>query len=170
MAITKSGWYVNTLLAGLTAVAETGAGGMNVALATNKVSLVLNTASDASAPLLFGSTTQAWVNTFEATGTGWVTGGVALSTTNLGGSGVPQLTISAGTPWYLQYSWTAGLAVSGTTLTNVYGMIVYCAVLTAPIVAPNLLFITFGAAYNTVAGVFGVTPSGSGLSQITLTQ
>ncbi|SRR6266704_919795 len=166
---TKSGWYTNTVLAALLATAQTG-GALNFSLATWKVSLVLNTATDGASPIQFQTTTQAWVNTFEATGTGWATGGVALSTANLGGAGTPTCALFGSSPYGIQYSWSAGLSVAGTTLTNVYGMIIYADPLSAPIVKPMVLFITFGAAYSTVAGVFGVTPSGSGLSQLTLTQ
>jgi hypothetical protein len=35
---------------------------------------------------------------------------------------------------------------------------------------PCLLTIYVGTGYNTVNGTFGITPSGTGLSQLTLTQ
>lgn len=171
MAYTKSGWYTNTLLAQLTAVAETPAS-INWTLATYKISLlVYASVTDGSSPVQYQTVTQAWVNTFEGTGTGWATTGVLLSAAAAGSTSVvPTATLFGSSPYGIQYSWTNPLAVSGTTLTGVGGCIIYCDPLTAPIVKPMLLGLCFGAAYSTVAGVFGITPSGSGLSQITLTQ
>jgi hypothetical protein len=169
---TKSGWYTNTLLAALLATAQTGTGGLNYSLATWKVSLLTYaTSTDGASPIQFQTTTQAWVNTFEATGTGWATGGVVLNVAASGSTSVvPTVTLGGASPYYIQYSWTNPLSVAGTTLTGVGGMIIYADPLSAPIVKPMVLYINFGSAYSTVAGTFGVTPSGSGLSQITLTQ
>jgi hypothetical protein len=172
VAYTKSGWYTNTLGAALLATAQTGTGGLNFSLATWKVSLLLfASVTDGSSPVQFQTVTQAWVNTFEATGTGWSTGGVVLNVAAAGAtSTVPTVTLGGASPYYVQYTWTNPLAVSTTTLTGVGGMIIYADPLSAPIVKPMVLEIAFGASYSTVAGTFGVTPSGSGLSQITLTQ
>jgi hypothetical protein len=171
MAYTKSGWYTNTMLAALLATAQTG-GALTYSLATWKVSLLLfASVTDGSSPVQFQTTTQAWVNTFEATGTGWATGGLTLATAATGSSSVvPTVALGGASPYYIQYSWTNPLSVAGTTLTGVGGMIIYADPLSAPIVKPMVLEIAFGASYSTVAGTFGVTPSGSGLSQITLTQ
>jgi hypothetical protein len=172
MAYTKSGWYTNTMLAALLATTQTGTGGLNYSLATWKISLLTYTSvTDGSSPVQFQTTTQAWVNTFENTGTGWVTTGITLSTAAAGSTSVtPTVALGGSSPYYIQYSWTNPLSVAGTTLTGVGGMIIYADPLSSPIVKPMVLSICFGAAYNTVAGTFGVTPSGSGLSQITLTQ
>ena len=172
MAYTKSGWYTNSFLAALLATAQTGTGGLNYSLATWKVSLLtFASVTDGSSPVQFQTTTQAWVSTFENTGTGWVTGGLTLATAAAGSSSVvPTVTLGGASPYYVQYSWTNPLSVAGTTLTGVGGMIIYADPLSAPIVKPMILEIAFGASYSTVAGTFGVTPSGSGLSQITLTQ
>jgi hypothetical protein len=172
MAMTKSGWYTNTMLAALLATAQTGTGGLNYSLATWKVSLLTYASvTDGASPVQFQTVTQAWVNTFENTGTGWVTTGVLLSAAATGSTSVvPAVTLFGSSPYGIQYTWTNPLSVAGTTLTNAGGMIIYADPLSAPIVKPMVLAIAFGAAYSTVAGVFGVTPSGSGLSQITLTQ
>jgi hypothetical protein len=171
MAYTKSGWYTNSVLAMMLGTAQTG-GALQMTLATYKVSLlVYASVTDGSSPVQFQTTTQAWVNTFEATGTGWATGGVLLSAAATGSTSVvPTCALFGASPYGIQYSWTNPLSVAGTTLTGVGGMIIYAAPDTAPINAPMLVSICFGAAYSTVAGVFGVTPSGSGLSQLTLTQ
>jgi hypothetical protein len=169
---TKSGWYTNTVLAALLATAQTGTGGLNFSLSTWKISLLTYaTSSDGASPIQFQTTTQAWVNTFEATGTGWVTGGITLATAATGSTNVtPTVTLTGASPYSITYNWTNPLSVAGTTLTGVGGFIIYADPLSAPIVKPMVLYINFGAGYSTVAGVFGVTPSGSGLSALTLTQ
>lgn len=169
---TKSGWYTNTVLAALLATTQTGTGGLSFTLNTWKVSLLTYaTASDGASPIQFQTTSQAWVSTFEATGTGWVTTGYTLATSATGATDVvPTCALFGASPYGIQYSWTNPMSRAGTTLTGVGGMIIYADPLSAPIVKPMLLYINFGAAYSTVAGVFGVTPSGSGLSQLTLTQ
>jgi hypothetical protein len=172
MAYTKSGWYTNTILAMLEATAQTGTGGLNLTLDTWYVSLLTYASvTDGSSPVQFQTTTQAWVSTFENTGTGWVTGGVSLHTAAAaGGSVTPTVTLGGSSPYYVQYSWTNPLAVPSTTLTGAGGCIIYAYPLSAPISKPMVLSLAFGSAYSTVNGVFGITPSGSGLSQLTLTQ
>lgn len=168
---TKSGWYTSSVNAMFLGTAQTG-GQLNMNLATYKVSLLhYSTASDGASPIQFQTATQAWVNTFEAIGTGWVTTGVLLSAAAAAAASVvPAQTLFGASPYGIQYTWGSPMAVSGTTLSDVGGMIIYADPNSVPIVKPMLLYINFGAAYATVAGTFGVTPSGSGLSQITLTQ
>jgi hypothetical protein len=173
MAFTKSGWYTQALLYQLLGTAQTG-GTLNLTGndANNKISLHSSSGTDYSTELATGGATAAiaWVSTNEVTGTGWVTGGVTLSTAAAGSTSVTTTFAQGGAgPYYLQYSWTNPLAVSGTTLSGVYGCIIYSNVITAPVNKPMLLLLCFGASYSTVSGVFGITPSGSGLSQITLT-
>jgi hypothetical protein len=173
MAFTKSGWYTQALLYQLLGTAMTG-GTLNMTGndANNKISLHSSSGNDYAVELATGGATSAiaWVSTNEVTGTGWLTGGVTLSTAASGSTSVVTTFAQGGSgPYYLQYSWTNPLAVSGTTLTGVYGSILYSNAITAPVAKPMLLLLCFGAAYSTVSGVFGITPSGSGLSQITLT-
>jgi hypothetical protein len=175
MPFAKSGWYLQSLLYSMNATAMTGTP-TAIALtgqdANNKISLHSSAGTDYAAELATGGATAAiaWVNTNEITGTGWSTGGVTLSTAASGGTTVTTtFAIGGAGPYYLQYSWTNPLAVANTTLTGVYGSIIYANGITAPVAKPMLLVLCFGASYNTVAGVFGITPSGSGLSQITLT-
>jgi hypothetical protein len=175
MAFTKSGWYLQSLLYSMNATAMTGTPAA-IALtgqdANNKISLHSSAGNDYAVELATGGATAAiaWANTNEITGTGWATGGVVLSTAATGGTSVTTtFAIGGAGPYYLQYSWTNPLAVSGTTLTGVYGSIIYANGITAPVNKPMLIVLCFGASYSTVSGVFGITPSGSGLSQITLT-
>ena len=175
MPFTKSGWYLQSLLYSMNATAMTGTPAA-IALtgqdANNKISLHRSSGTDYATELATGGATAAiaWVNTNEVTGTGWATGGVTLSTAATGSTSVTTtFAIGGAGPYYLQYSWTNPLAVASTTLTGVYGCILYANGITAPVAKPMLLLLCFGASYSTVSGVFGITPSGSGLSQITLT-
>src|ERR1035438_9772416 len=175
MAYTKSGWYTNTILAMLEATATTGTGGLNLSLDTWYVSLLTySSVTDGSSPVQFQTTTQSWVATFENIGgasrSAWPTGGVSLHTAAAAAASVtPTVTLGGASPYYVQYTWTNPLAVSGTTLTGAGGCIVYAQPLSVPN-KPMVLSLCFGSAYSTVNGVFGITPSGSGLSQLTLTQ
>jgi hypothetical protein len=169
MAFTKSGWYLNTFMAFLKATAQTGG---TLALtgqdAATYLSLQSNAGTDGTAPLNFSAASPAWANTNEVTGTGWATGGVQTSVAASGGTNVTS-TLAEGTAGSVRYSWTNPLAVAGTTLTNIFGCIIYHHSITAPVNLPMILCIAFGSGYNTVAGVFGITPSGTGLSEIDLT-
>ena len=180
MAYTKSGWYTNSILAALEATAQTGTGGLNLTLDTWYVSLLTYASvTDGSSPVQFQTTTQGWVNTFEnigGTGGGalssaWPTGGIQLHVAAASAASVtPTVTLGGASPYYVQYTWTNPLAVPGTSLTGAGGCIIYAQPLSAPVSKPMILSLAFGSAYSTVNGVFGITPSGSGLSQLTLTQ
>ena len=182
MAYTKSGWYTNTILAMLEATAQTGTGGLNLTLDTWYVSLLTYASvTDGSSPVQFQTTTQGWVNTFENIGgsgggaspTAWPTGGIQLHSAATGTSSVtPTVTLGGSSPYYVQYTWTNPLAAPGTSLTGAGGCIIYAFPVTigGTIAKPMVLSLAFGSAYSTVNGVFGITPSGSGLSQLTLTQ
>ena len=179
MAYTKSGWYTNTILAMMEATATTGTGGLNLSLDTWYVSLLTySSVSDGSSPVQFQTTTQGWVSTAECIGgsnggaspSAWPTGGIQLHVAAASaGSVTPTVTLGGSSPYYVQYSWTNPLAVAGTSLTGAGGCIIYAKPLSVPNI-PMVLSLCFGSAYSTVNGVFGITPSGSGLSQLTLTQ
>jgi hypothetical protein len=175
MAYSKSGWYLHTLMDMFTNVTETGTP-TKVTLAGNsaneKLSLVSNAATDYAAPVAVGNASPAWVSTDEVTGTGWATGGVLLSTAAAASGDVVETCASSGgtaSAGLITYSWTNPLSVTGTTLTGIYGFIIYFVNISASVSKPCLLTIYVGTGYNTVAGTFGITPSGSGLSQLTLT-
>ena len=178
MAYTKSGWYTSTVAAALTGAAVTGTGGLNFTLATWKISLLTYTGpSDGASPVQFQTATQGWVNTDEATSSvsNWPTGGVLLSAAAGGSSVTPTCGIVtlSGPTYGVQYSWTTPLSVGPVTIASVGGCIISATpvtITTGSIVAPMVLSIAFGAAYAPNSGSFGITPSGSGLSQLTLTQ
>jgi hypothetical protein len=168
----NSGFFANTLIAGLIATAQTGTPtAVNInSSAQQNLSLLSGSTVSYSAPVAYGSASPAWVNTDEITGTGWSTGGVLLSTAFSGADVVPTSTITGSGPYVLTYSWTHGLSVASTTLTGIYGCLIYFPNITAPVSKPELLALYFGStAYNTVAGTFGITPSGSGLAALTVT-
>src|ERR1039458_7656524 len=99
MAYTKSGRYTNTILAALEATGQTGTGGLNLTLDTWYVSLLTYASvTDGSSPVQFQTTTQGWVNTFENTGTGWVTGGVQLHVAAAAAAAVPPPITPRGAP------------------------------------------------------------------------
>ena len=169
MAYTKSGLYVDSFMSPIKATSYTGTGGLDWRLATWKLSLLLfASVTDGSAPVNFSISTAPWVTTFEATGTGWASGGVVLNVAAAGATSVVP-TLAEGTTGSVRYNWTNPLAVSGTTLTGVGGMILYADPLSAPVAKPMIFSVCFGSAFSTVAGTFGITPSGTGLCEIDLT-
>jgi len=171
----ESGFFIATMIAGLTAATQTGtptAININESSEQN-LSLVSGSAvSYTNAPLQYGAAAPGWTNADEVTGTGWSTGGVLLSTaTSTNGDVVPTTTITGSGPYVLTYSWTHALSVASTTLTGIYGCLIYFPNITAGVASkPEMLALYFGnTAYNTVNGTFGITPSGSGLAALTLT-
>jgi hypothetical protein len=170
----SSGFYINTMIAALTAAPQSGTPtALNINLSSQQnLSLVNQTATQYTAPVAYGASSPGWTNANEVTGVGWSTGGVLLSTAAAGGNVTPTSTITGSGPYVLTYSWTSGLSVSTTTLTGIYGCIIYfpnVTVTTGLVAKPELLALYFGTGYNTVAGTFGITPSGSGLAALTLT-
>jgi hypothetical protein len=179
MAYSKSGWYTQSLLYMFQDTAMTGGTStleMTGQDSQNYLSLLGTGGTDYSGVLNTGAATTgiAWAGgtgtpNYEVYGTGWATGGVQLSTAAGGSSVTTTFTQTGSGPYALTYSWTNNLSVTGTTLTGVYGFIVYNHAATSPVTKPMLLTIYVGTGYNTVAGTFGITPSGTGLSVLTLT-
>jgi len=110
------------------------------------------------------STETAFSATNEVFGTGWATGGVALSAAaSGGGSTSPTNTESpAGSYTYDM----ADVAVSGTTLTNARGTKLY-----ADALAGNNLIIgiDFDADFSTNNGIFGIQWAATGVFAIDIT-
>jgi len=166
---TKSGWYLQPLKDVLIQTAYTG-GNINLTLATYKICLATNTGTDGSAPLNFSTTTAKYgdIGALEVSGTGWASGGVLLSAAAAGSTSVVP-TFAEGTTGSLRWNWTNPLSVASTTLANVYGCWIYADPVSAPNVKPLLIYINFGSLYSTTNGTFGITPSGTGLSEIDVT-
>lgn len=169
MAWTKSGLYVQTMIALLKQTALTGeTRGTGVFLTTtNKIALHSNSLTDGTTPINFSLATPTWVNTSEVSGTGWAAGGVALSAAAAGGTSTsPTLTESP--TGSLMYD-MADISVATTTLTAARGCIIYADAISATITDANVIAITFGADFSTVAGTFAITWDALGLAAIDVT-
>lgn len=154
MAITASGFYIQNLIDELD-VTNTG---LDWTLTTHKIALLNNSATPNF------DTDVTWNSTNEVTGTGWVTGGIALSVAAAGGtSTAPTLTVSpTGT-----IMWDMGdVAVSGTTLTAVRACRFYADALTTPTADALILLINFVSDFATVNGTFGVQFAATGVGTI----
>lgn len=148
MAWTVSGLY----LANMIDVFDATQLAIDLSLTTHKLALQTNSATPNF------STDASWTNSNEVSGTGWSSGGVALSAAASGATSTsPTLTESpTGTMMYDMND----VAVSGTTLTNARAARIYADALAGD----NLIVgINFGADYSTVSGIFGITWSASGV-------
>lgn len=154
MAITASGFYIQNLIDELDATDV----GFNWVLTTHKIALISNSATPNF------DTDVTWNSTNEISGTGWASGGIALSAAAAGGtSTAPTLTISpTGT-----IMWDMGdVAVSGTTLTNARACRFYADALTTPTADALILLVNFAADFSTVNGVFGIQWAATGVATI----
>jgi hypothetical protein len=170
MAFTNSGIYLVPLMEAMKETAITGTGGLDYRLATAKIALLSNSATQGTAPINYSAASPNWANTNEVSGTGWATGGVLLSAAAAGAtSTVP--TLAEGTAGSIRYDHTNDVAVSGTTLTNARGCIIYLDSITAPaaLVDAMIVAVTFGADYSTTAGTFAITWSATGIFEIDVT-
>lgn len=154
MAFSASGLYVANWIDILDATQLA----VDLSLATHKLALYTNTHTPNF------STDVGYSATNEVSGTGWAAGGVALSAAaSGGGSTSPTLTESpTGTIMYDM----ADVAVSGTTLTNARGVILYADALAGD---NKIVGITFGADYSTNAGIFSIAWNAAGVFAIDAT-
>lgn len=152
MSITASGLYGATLADILDATALD----VNLVATTHKFALFNNsvTSPNFTTDTAYG---VAPYNANEVSGTGWAAGGVALSAAAAGAtSTTPTLVASGGVLTYDMVN----VAVSGTTLTNARGALLY-----ADALAGNnaILLLNFGADYSTSAGLFEILFDALGL-------
>jgi len=154
MAVTASGLY----LANFVDMFDGTQLAFDFSLTTHKFALLNNSATPNF------DTDAAWSNTNEVTGTGWVTGGIALSAIAAGGtSASPTVTVSpAGT---LMYDCN-DFAVSATTLSGVRAGRLYADALASD---PLMFLINFGADFATNNGTFGVQFASTGVFALDLT-
>lgn len=148
MAVTVSGLY----LANMIDVFDATQLAVDLSLTSHKIALL----SNAATPNF--STDVTWNNTNEVAGTGWVTGGIALSAAAAGAtSTAPTLTESpTGTMMYDMND----VAVSSTTLTNARAARIYADALAGD----NLIvLINFGADFSTSNGTFGIQWAAGGV-------
>lgn len=157
MAVTVSGYYVQNIIDELDVTNL----GFDWTLTTHKIALLSNSATPNF------DTDVTWNSTNEVSGTGWASGGVALSAAAAGAtSTAPTLTISpTGTMmWDMN-----DIAVSATTLTNARACRFYADALTTPTADALILLVNFAADFSTVNGVFGIQFAGTGVGTIDLT-
>lgn len=154
MAVTASGLY----LANFVDVLDATQLAIDLSLTSHKIALLSNSATPNF------STDASWNSTNEVSGTGWASGGVALSAAAAGASSTsPTLTESpTGTMMYDMND----ISVATTTLTNARAARIYADALAGD----NLIvLINFGADYSTVAGTFAITWAAGGVFNIDLT-
>ncbi len=154
MAITASGIYVANIISSFNATQLA----LDLSLTTHKLALISNTATPNF------DTDVTWNSTNEVSGTGWASGGIALSAAAAGGtSTAPTLTESpTGTIMYDMND----VAVSSTTLTNARAARIYADALAGD----NLIvLINFGADYSTSNGTFGIQWASTGVFAIDVT-
>lgn len=157
MAWANSGLYSSTLAACLTVTTNE----PDWASTANKFALMNNSEVTNYAAAL-GSAVYSATN--EVTGTGWASGGIAVSALAAGSTSMgPTLTVSGTSPVLMVWGMTANLSVAGTTLSSVYGGYFYNTVTTLY----KIIGIYFGGtAYATVAGTFAVTWSSGQVATI----
>ncbi len=173
----QSGWYQNNLISQLTGVVQTPAGYLNLTGndANNYISLLSSAPTAYAAPVNYGGSlaTTLFAGTNEVTSTtNWPAGGIQLSVANAGGPVTTTLVSSGGTSsaGSVVYSWTNPVSIANTTIaTGIYGFVIYSHAITAPNAKPMILAIYTGVGYTTTSGTLSITPSGSGLSQLTVT-
>lgn len=151
MSVTVSGLYVANMIDVFDATQLA----IDLSLTTHKIAHL----SDSATPNF--STDVTWSNTNEVSGTGWVTGGIALSAAAAGAtSTAPTNTESpTGTQMYDM----GDVSVANTTLTNAKAARIYADALAGD----NLIvLVNYGANYSTVNGTFGIQWAATGVFTI----
>lgn len=148
MSVTVSGLYVANFIDMVDATQLA----FDLSLTSHKLALLSNSATPNF------STDTGWTNANEVTGTGWVTGGIALSAIAAGGTSAAP-TVSESPTGTLMYDMN-DVAVSATTLTNARAGRLYADALAGK----NLIvLINFGADFSTNNGTFGIQWASGGV-------
>lgn len=157
MAWANSGLYASTLAASLTGTANAPAWNSTA----NKFYLTNNSEVTNYAAALASAI---YSGTNEVTGTGWASGGIAVSALAAGSTSMaPTTTVSGTSPVLMVWGMTSSLSVASTTLSSIYGGYFYNTVTTNY----KIIGIYFGGtAYATVAGTFAVTWSSGQVSTV----
>lgn len=154
MAITASGLFCKIMVD----VFDASQTAIDLSLTTHKIALYANTITPdfeaSAANAAFGAGAFA---SGEVFGTGWVTGGVALSAAATGASSTaPTLASTGGLMTYDMND----VAVASTTLTSAQGALIYADALSGD---PGIVFVNFGGPYSTNNGVFGINWNAAGV-------
>lgn len=157
MAVTASGLYVGNWID----ILDTSQLAINLDLTTHKIALISNSATPN-----FSSDVQ-WSNTNEIAGTGWVTGGIALSAAATGSTSTTP-SVSESPTGSLMYD-MLDISVASTTLTNARAARIYETALGGGATKALIVLINFGADYSTSNGTFGIQWASTGVFAIDLT-
>ena len=110
------------------------------------------------------SSDVSWSSTNEVSGTGWASGGIALSAAAAGGTSTVPTNTASPTGSYMYDM--GDISVASTTLTNARAARIYADALAAD----NLIvLIDFDADYSTVNGTFGIQWASTGVYAFDLT-
>lgn len=156
MAVSASGLFVVNIIDVFDATQLA----IDLSLTTNKIALISNSATPDF------DTYDGWsdLSANEVSGTGWASGGVALSAAASGATSTsPTTTVNpTGTMMYDMND----ISVASTTLSNARAAVIYQDALAGD----NLIvLVNFGANYSTTAGTFGITWAATGVFYIDLT-
>lgn len=117
----------------------------DLTLTSQKISLADNTVTP---DFISGTDPSTWSSTGEMTGTGWVTGGIALSAAAAGGTSCAPTVTQTPSKTLM---WDLGnVAVSGTTVGPAFGAFFYFDSLAPKAMSLGLYF--GGAGYSTLSG------------------
>jgi len=148
MAVTVSGLYVANMIDVFDATQLA----IDLSLTTHKIALLSNSAT----PNFSSDVT--WNSTNEVSGTGWATGGVALSAAAAGATSTAPTNTES--PTGSQMYDMGDISVASTTLTNARAARIYADALAGD----NLIvLINFAADYSTVNGTFGIVWASTGV-------
>ncbi len=154
MAVTASGLFLPAWID----ILDSTQLAIDLTLTSHKIALLSNSATPNF------STGTAWSSTNEVSGTGWASGGVALSAAAAGGTSTAP-TVTESPTGSIMWDMT-DVAVSGTTLTNARAAQIYADALAGD----NLIaLLNFAADYSTNNGVFGIQFAAGGLAAIDVT-
>ena len=148
MAVTVSGLYVANMID----VYDATQLAIDLSLTTHKIALISNSATPNF------STDVSWSSTNEVSGTGWASGGIALSAAAAGATSTSPTNTES--PTGSQMYDMGDISVASTTLTNARAARIYADALAGD----NLIvLINFGADYSTVNGTFGIQWAATGV-------
>jgi len=148
MAVTVSGLYVANMIDVFDATQLA----IDLSLTSHKIALL----SNAATPNFSSDVT--WNSTNEVSGTGWATGGVALSAAAAGATSTAPTNTES--PTGSQMYDMGDISVASTTLTNARAARIYADALAGD----NLIvLVNFAADYSTVNGTFGIVWASTGV-------
>jgi hypothetical protein len=149
MSVTVSGLYVANMIDVFDATQLA----IDLSLTTHKIALL----SSSATPNF--STDVSWSSTNEVSGTGWASGGIALSAAAAGGTSTSPTNTES--PTGTQMYDMGDISVASTTLTGAAAARIYADALAGD----NLIVLVYfgGSTYSTVNGTFGIQWAATGV-------